>query len=201
MQTLEQRIRDHAIAAGMLPGGCAINSYVAEAAAWVADICASALDASADLRAVAAEASETMRHAGASRSEEIFVQLVVAEVEAVAHRLSGRDGVDLPEAIRAKFRWTERADAGLTHVVGLRNVGELSELDRKQAKAIYLTSMLRTFGNKPRAFRAWALWHGAPRSREARPWAKHHAYAQLLAFAGLDVQSKAAVYVRFELDH
>lgn len=201
MQSMEQRVRDHARVAGMLPADRPMNSYVAEAAAWVADACASALAAGADLRDVAADASFTMRDAGALPSEEAFVQLVVAEIEAVVNRLrSMNDAVDLPAEVRARFLWTERADAGLKHIVRLRHVTGLNDLERSQAKTIYVTCMMRTFGNKPRAFRAWAEWCGAPRSREARPWAKHHARAQLLAFAGLDVSVKASVCVRFELE-
>jgi hypothetical protein len=203
MQTLEQRVQQHAVIAGMLGAGRPINSYTAEGAAWVADACANAVNAGADLRDVATDVSMTMRRAGASRSEQVFAQLVVAEIEALVHRLSCDEArADAARAIREKFQWTEQPQAGgdMIHIVRLLKVAELQAFERSQAKAIYVTALLRAFGNQAKAFRAWATWSGAPRSRDAAAWRRHHARAQALAFAGLDVSREAAVSIRFRLE-
>lgn len=201
MQTMEQRVREHAVAAGLLAADQPMNSYAAEGAAWCADACASALEAGADLRDVSRDICTNMRLAGASGAEQVFAQLVVVEIEALVQRLACDEEIDVAAAVRKGFRWTEgpHAGGGIGQVLKLVHARDLSRFDRHQAKQIYATALNAFFGSRAKAFRAWAIWAADPECREASPWRRHHARAEQLAFAGLDVNPSAGVTVRFTL--
>lgn len=202
MVTMQERVREHAVAEGILAPDDAMNSYVAEGAAWCADACAHAVRAGADLRDVSAELCLHMRHAGASGAEQAFAQLVIAEIEALVGRVAGaQEDDDVFEAIVAHFEWTERVHVGgaIKHLLRIENAGDLSARERLQSKQIYETALLAHFGSRARAFRAWAVWAADPDSEEAAPWRAHHDRAQQLAFAGLDLVAGARVSVRFSL--
>lgn len=202
MQAIERRVLSHAVAAAMVHGNAEGSVYVAEAAAWTADAYASAAaEGLVPLRTVH-EQVPFLLELGASDAEVAFVQLVAAEIDAlvVASRAAS-PGASVTAIVKRAFRWTEspRFAAGLACELELVNAGDLDERDRSQAIEIYRISMLRGFRSKADAYRAWGEWIGAPRSRYARRWKRHHARANALAFAGLDVCARAEVIVRFEM--
>lgn len=204
MRNMEERVRGHAIAAGLLGEGARLNGYASEAAAWAAEHCARALERGDDLRRVAASLARRLRNLGAAPSELAYVQLVVAEVEALAHRVAiGRSAADVARMVRSCFGWTEKphASVGLRCEIVPLNVEGLNAHDRGQTIEIYTTAMFRAFRNKSRAYRAWEAWRGSPRSGSAQPWRNHHRRATAWAFAGLEVAERADMAVEFSVDH
>lgn len=196
MPTVEQRVRSHAVAAGLLDDGEDINGYLAEGAAYAADACAHALAAGADLCEVVEDLSRSMTRAGASSAEHAYVQLVVAEVRLVIRQWPAEKKAKRAAAIRAAFKWTDRPRDGGPRPVITASGEALDDQDCAEAAEIYRVAMYRAFSSSTMAYRAWDAWHHEPASREGQGWGRSHREAARLAFAGLDATG-STVRVRF----